>query len=101
VAARVIPLHRALKRMPEPGSLLSLEEVRARMETPPADPVAWRVFTLVPRRQVTVFAQRWFDARLLGALKLGLVPEQCTCVRANEARIDELHETELSGSGAA
>lgn len=101
MSGKVIPLHRALKHPPAPGSLLTLEEVRSRMERPPAEPVSWRVFTLVPRREVTVVAQRWFDARLLGALQLGLVPERVSCVRADEVRIEEVQESSLEGNGAA
>lgn len=98
MTARILPFHQSLRHLPAPGRLLTLEEVREKMERPPAEPVSWRVFTLVPRREVTVQAQRWFDARLLGALKLGLVPERVSCVRADEVRIEENQESELSGN---
>lgn len=101
MTGRVIPLHQSLRHLPAPGRLLTLEEVQAEMERPPAVPVSWRVFTLVPRREVTVVEQRWFDARLLGALKLGLVPERVSCVRADEVRIEESQESELSGNQSA
>ena len=107
MAGKVVPFRRSLDHYPAPGSLFTLEEVRARMETPreadavPPSEVSWRVFTLVPRREVTVRAQRWWDARLMGALQLGLLPERVSCVRADEVRIGEVQEDRLEGNSVA
>lgn len=98
----IIPLHQALRRLPEPRGLLNLEEVRARMERPPAEPIRWRARTLGPApREISVYAQLWNEARLLGAAALGVNTDQLVVRRADEIPVTEIQETSLGGSGAA
>jgi hypothetical protein len=93
MTGKVVPLHRALRHLPEPGSLLTLEEVRARMETPPAEPVEWVGTDLDSGREERTWAQHWKSARDIIAAKLGALPDRVECILADEQR--------LSGNGTA
>jgi hypothetical protein len=97
-----LPYHRALSRRLAAGRPLTLEEVRSRMETPPAEPVRWVARTIgVPRRERFVYAQLFSEARLLGAASLGLNTDEIVVKRADEPEISEVQEPELSGSRSA
>lgn len=82
------------------GRILTLEEVRERMEAPPPEAVPWVVRTLVPRREVKVMHQHWHPARLLGAALLGVPVDRVQCTRADAVSITDKAES-LSGNGAA
>ena len=90
---RVVPLHQALRRIPEPRGLLSLEEVRSRMERPPAEPVEWVGTCIDDARETRTYSQFWKSARAICASQLGVNEDRVTCIRADEQR--------LSGKGLA
>lgn len=91
--AKVIPLHRALRHLPAPGALLSLDEVRAQLDAPPPDPVEWVGKCRDDGREVRTHAQLWKSAVDICAALLGVPSDRVDCIRADEQR--------LSGNGAA
>jgi len=67
---------------------------RPDLPAPPAHAVDWIVSKPgVPRREVTIRAQLWAEARARGAAALGVNTDQVRCVQAGEPQ--------LAGSGRA
>ncbi len=91
--AQVVPFRRGLPRFAAPGDLLSLEEVRARVEAPPPDPVEWVGTSRDDGRETRTWAQLWKSAVDICAAQLGTTPDRVDCIRADEQR--------LSGSRSA
>lgn len=52
---------------------------------PPPHEVEWRVSC--GRRSTRVTSQLWMAARILGAKRLGVMPELCKCVRLDEVKL--------------
>jgi hypothetical protein len=88
-----IPLHRALRRLPAPRRLLTIEDMRSRLETPPSQPVEWIGTDIDSGREERTWSQHWKSARDICAAMLGVQADRVECVRADEKK--------LSGSGAA
>jgi hypothetical protein len=80
-------------RLHNPEGLLTLEEVRSRMERPPAEPVEWIGTCVDDGREVRTYAQLWKSARAICAARLGVNEDRVTCIRADEQR--------LNGAGVA
>lgn len=101
MAARApIPLHRALRHLPPPRGLLTLDEVRARLETP-SDVFVW-LCTAPDGRVCRVGSATHLKARRLSGKQLGVDPARMRCVRADEVRIDEADRPEcLDGKSVA
>lgn len=64
---------------------------RVDLAAPPPHEVEWRVSC--GRRTTRVVSQLWMAARIVGAKRLGVMPELCKCVR--------LDEVKLTGTGRA
>ena len=82
MGARVLPLRRAQR----PQRILTHAEVRQELDLPPANPVDWHCSA--NGKSCVSKAQLWMEARRLGAIELGVLPDLVVCVRVEELKLD-------------